>query len=221
MGTKLSTNSEVAIGAFCTDIVESVIRIDKYDKRALEHHADYIENVAKMYVTQLTTDKDPEPSSNLQALFMKSRFWIPGDALWGLVYRDPDETAQTSIVNSFAKIINSCAYGLIKVYEKANALKIDHLKIRAALIGGQVLGREISGTNAVIYNGASLNACGRLQSETDSDSIVLGFAVPKDEPEPFNLVNLNVGIPEIELSALGKFILEPTIKFPELQFIQP
>jgi hypothetical protein len=60
-----------------------------------------------------------------------------------------------------------------------------------------------------------------LQSETDSDSIVLGFAVPKDEPEPFNLVNLNVGIPEIELSALGKFILEPTIKFPELQFIQP
>lgn len=208
-----------AIGSFCTDIEKSVDRIDTYGNKAFEHHAAYIEKVAEAYGEQLKMQKSTQLS--LKTQFRKSNFWIPGDALWGLVLKDFGKSDHDSIVISFTRILNACALGLSEAYNKALKLGIEQLKIRAAMIAGQVFGKELEDLGTVVHSGMSLNACGRLQQKAGSDYVILGFILPESDREQSPLVNLNLGIPVIEFYELEDHQDDIKKEYEELRTCKP
>ena len=217
----LSTTDEDsrAIGAFCTDIKNSVERIDRYGQEAFDHHAAYIETVAETYGKQMKIQKIISPGIN--TLIKNSNFWIPGDALWGVVFNEPGKSALDSMIASFARIMNACAYGLITAQNYASENNIDPLQIRAAMIAGQVLEKRLKELDSPLFNGNSLNACGRLQGDASANSIILGFSQPIEELDSGALVELNIGSPEVKVSDLHDCIAELIRNYPELRECRP
>lgn len=203
------------IGAFCTDIVESVDRIDKYGKKGLTHHSAYIRTAAEDYIRQLK-ESNMIKGKSLRSFFNGSDFWIPGDALWGLIAHYPEDNSgkefsiHDSIVRAFTFTLRAFANGLIEAHKMAKELGIECLKIRGAVIGGEVLIEDLKGTGVRILNGSSLNVCGRLQGQLAPNSILLGFIVPDDpNNEAKGIAKMNLGIPEIKYSEICEHFHSP------------
>jgi len=210
------------IGAFCTDIRNSVKRIERHGDRALKHHSTYIEKVIEAYYRQLKIHK--VTNSSIKTLVRNSNFWIPGDAFWGVVFEKPGKIARESLINAFTRVVIACAFGQVEAQKNALELDIEPLEIRGAMIAGQVLEKDLENIDSKLYNGSSLNVCGRIQNMADPNHIILGFVFPGNSSTTTILgkpINLNIGAPEMPFNELSECVKNLTRGIREFDLCKP
>lgn len=190
-----SDRDEKPIISFCTDIKESVNGIAIDGEKAFNQYCYYIDNVADFYVKQLESSNEK---------FLRSDLWVPGDALWGLANFKSGESLKQNIIMIFSRIIAAIAYGLAATNKWSNEQKIPTLNIRATAFYGQILLRKLLSSNYYLYNGRCLNACGRLQGQTNLNSMIIGFIFNyNNDPVRRNLNDFfNIELPEIEFDSI-------------------
>lgn len=208
-----------AIGAFCTDIKDSARRIDEYGKLAFLHHSTYLGRAAEAFEKR-ALEKD-ERGDAVKSKIPKPIFWIPGDALWGLVLQEKNKSNHQTMVEAFARMLNTCAFGLSAATGEAETAGIELMEVRAAMLGGKVLGKKLESVRSTLYNGDSLNGCGRLQQEAGSNSIIFGVIFPTEEQEKDPLINLDVGVPAITFGELDEYHADTKLAHNDLRKCEP
>jgi len=191
-----ANDREVApIISFCTDIKESVNGIEIDGEKAFNQYCYYIDNVADFYVKLLESNNEK---------FLRTDLWVPGDALWGLANFKNGESLKRNIIVIFSRIISAIAYGLAATNKWSIEQKIPTLNVRATAFYGQILLRKLLSSNYYLYNGRCLNACGRLQGQTNLNSMIIGFIFNQNnDPSKQNLNDFfNIELPEIEFDSI-------------------
>jgi hypothetical protein len=206
--TPTKEDNETPIIAFCTDIKESVNRIETDGENAFNQYCYYIDNVADFYIKQL------ELSS--EEVFSRSNLWVPGDALWGLANSKTNASLKSEIIEIFSRIISAIAYGLTLTNKWSNNQAIPPLEMRGAAFYGQILKKSLS-NKYFLYNGRCLNACGRIQEAIKPNSMVFGFVFSQfQDPAKQRLLDFfNVELPEIEFSSVAEQITRMSGQLPE------
>lgn len=166
-------SKQTAIGAFCTDIVGSTDRIESFREKALRQHRIYLETAGKQFLQNI--------SKTSRAEYLSGDLWVPGDALWGILYPEPGKTYSESITASLGHIVYSLAYGLSAANSSQLPPGLDAITIRSVFLAGPII-RETIFDKLTLYNGTALNACGRLEKWAKPNTIIAGFVLSDDEP---------------------------------------
>ena len=193
---QIKTNKRSAIGAFCTDISNSTERIEKFQEEALRHHKTYLEAAGKYFIGSV-------PRSSRQK-YVTGDLWVPGDALWGVFYKETGESVHDSVVAALWRAIVSFAHGL-SAANSQSAAGLESLRIRGVFLAGHVM-RETIFRRLRLYNGTALNACGRLEKNAAPNTIIAGFVIPIDASNGELLFEVVARSPVVNVSGLKRQI---------------
>lgn len=197
--------NHIPIIAFCTDIEESVTGIEKRGQQAFKQYCNYLKSVAEVFIPKLILANNKTEKNK----YINRYIWMPGDALWGIAATNKTIPFYIAILDSFARIIVSIAYGLTQTNLNLLDTTSSPITIRASSFVGEIFEEKLLNNTISLFNGRSLNACGRMQQYAEPNSLFIGFISKKnnlysrvnDEDELFNL-----GLPEINFNDLRKNI---------------
>lgn len=185
-----------AIGAFCTDISDSTERIELFRDEALRHHKSYLQAAGRHFVKSI-------PASSRKR-YAPGDLWVPGDALWGVFYRESGLSLRESVIISLWRAVLSFAHGL-SVANYAPPPGLDALRIRGVFLAGHVLREAIFG-KLRLYNGRALNACGRLEKNAAPNTVIAGFVIPDGSHGRELLFESVARSPVIDISGLKRYV---------------